>query len=790
MVINFTYPEIPNVEQDKNSKAVKKDISQSWGKSTYHNKTYPKCNSQEVLKKNPETEKHNSKQSPINIKTNTTHECHLLCNLEMNYKPSKCHILRSPQGIITLKWDNNSYITYNNMEYMLQEIRFHTPSQHTIDGRSSEMEINLYHYNDSVDMEEDHYKDTKEKELGKKEKQDLIDENKDKSIRDEKKIEKQERQSNIQRKRGVIISILVNHSNSKSKKGETMASRPNMFISQFIHNESFLNLKNDNFGVKDIEVHEDWNVTDLIPQNKSYYAYEGSIPFPPCIEDFQWVVFDHHIEVIEEFINIMRKEGNPVGAREVHPLNNRLVFYNNNVMIEQKDEKKKENGKGKKNLIKEMLAPIRIKVDNRTGYDYRIKSQAIIDEYTYGRTKNYMEDTPSGKKSLKDINKSWDSLGKIGFEEIQVEQILNDFDFSTKLINEYPSDLKNQESQQEKSKALEVDFQRSRFLRNVVFDNQEYTENYIDDLINFINTKYSIDIIKSDLYNQKNNFLSNTDNFDKLFGEGEIKTYYNLSSKFEFNKSGIVELTKISGTDEPEQQLARILFVMLEHDTLNEQNIRLLDLVDDPKIFLEQFLYDYFNFLKNNDDPKLKSHYFKSQSVDLKTSINGHRCQQWGSNEVHHEGSFFNSLHSNISLNKDGYSEEELKNFGIRERQRIKAAIRDGLLDWDSVQNKYIPNNKCRNPNNSKSAPWCYTTDPNVRWDYCMKPDITIKSKKYIVVILLFFMVFLSYYCVVLIFRLELFTKFMARLTGSQLAKDVGYAAGRTVSSIKNKVTG
>ena len=30
----------------------------------------------------------------------------------------------------------------------------------------------------------------------------------------------------------------------------------------------------------------------------------------------------------------------------------------------------------------------------------------------------------------------------------------------------------------------------------------------------------------------------------------------------------------------------------------------------------------------------------------------------------------------------------------------------------------------------------------------------------------------------------------MARLTGSQLAKDVGYAAGQTAASVRNQVTG
>lgn len=32
-----------------------------------------------------------------------------------------------------------------------------------------------------------------------------------------------------------------------------------------------------------------------------------------------------------------------------------------------------------------------------------------------------------------------------------------------------------------------------------------------------------------------------------------------------------------------------------------------------------------------------------------------------------------------------------------------------------------LPENYCRNPDN-EPAPWCYTTDPNKRWDFCDIP--------------------------------------------------------------------
>ena len=32
--------------------------------------------------------------------------------------------------------------------------------------------------------------------------------------------------------------------------------------------------------------------------------------------------------------------------------------------------------------------------------------------------------------------------------------------------------------------------------------------------------------------------------------------------------------------------------------------------------------------------------------------------------------------------------------------------------------------NFCRNPDNDSGGTWCYTTDPNVRWDYCDQRDV------------------------------------------------------------------
>ncbi|KAJ8270711.1 hypothetical protein GJAV_G00118370 [Gymnothorax javanicus] len=39
---------------------------------------------------------------------------------------------------------------------------------------------------------------------------------------------------------------------------------------------------------------------------------------------------------------------------------------------------------------------------------------------------------------------------------------------------------------------------------------------------------------------------------------------------------------------------------------------------------------------------------------------------------------------------------------------------------------KGLESNQCRNPDGDVNGPWCYTTDPNKKWDYCQIPDCSV----------------------------------------------------------------
>ena len=74
-------------------------------------------------------------------------------------------------------------------------------------------------------------------------------------------------------------------------------------------------------------------LSDFIPNDKSYYYYEGSYTTPPCSQVVQWFVLRSVLRVPQDFMNALRttvnnEEGQPLTTnyRDTQPLNNRDVL--------------------------------------------------------------------------------------------------------------------------------------------------------------------------------------------------------------------------------------------------------------------------------------------------------------------------------------------------------------------------------------------------------------------------------------------------------------------------------
>jgi carbonic anhydrase len=66
------------------------------------------------------------------------------------------------------------------------------------------------------------------------------------------------------------------------------------------------------------------NAVDLLPANKGYYTFAGSLTTPPCSEDVTWFVLKTPVQVSADEIARFAKSY-PMNARPVQPLNDRDI---------------------------------------------------------------------------------------------------------------------------------------------------------------------------------------------------------------------------------------------------------------------------------------------------------------------------------------------------------------------------------------------------------------------------------------------------------------------------------
>ncbi|MDH5258901.1 MAG: carbonic anhydrase family protein [Gammaproteobacteria bacterium] len=71
-------------------------------------------------------------------------------------------------------------------------------------------------------------------------------------------------------------------------------------------------------------VHEKLKIKDLLPSDKGYFNYSGSLTTPPCSEGVNWNILTTHVSVssaqIDAFTHIF-----PKSVRPVQPINNRVI---------------------------------------------------------------------------------------------------------------------------------------------------------------------------------------------------------------------------------------------------------------------------------------------------------------------------------------------------------------------------------------------------------------------------------------------------------------------------------
>ena len=169
-------------------------------------------------------------------------------------------------NVPTISYDKGSYIELKGIKYKLYQVAIHTSSMHSIDNVNYAGELNLYHKSSNGSI--------------------------------------------------VIVCILLDENDRFSSSQD--------FFEQFTPS-----LKKNKTRMS-ISTSKDWGVNKIIPPDKAFYLYKGSMPYPPC-SDAMCVVFKNPVNItrksLSQIKNIIQEGKN---SRKTLPLNGRIVYFNKN----------------------------------------------------------------------------------------------------------------------------------------------------------------------------------------------------------------------------------------------------------------------------------------------------------------------------------------------------------------------------------------------------------------------------------------------------------------------------
>ena len=212
-------------------------------------------------------------QSPIDINTENLQICNTLCDFTLHYKPSTCKVNFKNNQVI-VKYGSGSFLEYKNILYELKEVHVHVPTLHSIDGSKYDLELLFIH-----------------------------------KISDNNTVSKKSDSPN-----GIILSRLYE---SGPHHGGT-ESFLNQFINEVPKEESQFDIE--------VDVSEDWSASLCQPKNRSFYMYDGSLPFPPCDTNYKVIVYEDIGTIGRTNLDIF-KHNIGSNSRILQERGNRTVMY-------------------------------------------------------------------------------------------------------------------------------------------------------------------------------------------------------------------------------------------------------------------------------------------------------------------------------------------------------------------------------------------------------------------------------------------------------------------------------
>ena len=216
--------------------------------------------------------------SPLNIDTSNISPCNALCRLSVKYEPTTCSISMI-NNIPTVTFSPNCIIKFKNEFLYLRKMTIHYTSMHTINESYYDVEVLLYHNRNPINDSDG----------------------------------------------GIIISILM-------KKGVDYGDA-NEFMNEFINQMP----ANDMPIEKDITVSDNWNPLKLFPHSKSFFYYDGALPYPPCNTNWTYIIFEEAVPISQNIIDTIHIYilGNNLNIRPIQKKPSAInIFYNANSQLD------------------------------------------------------------------------------------------------------------------------------------------------------------------------------------------------------------------------------------------------------------------------------------------------------------------------------------------------------------------------------------------------------------------------------------------------------------------------